>query len=364
MTGVLNDPADTCPIHPAGVDAVESEGTTTATECPHDATGAKNTVEYAPLGPDSLTWQIWGTWTGMFQGLWAGSMQNMHPKLGAGVWDHSDFFGERWQRLMRSLYPISGVVFDSVAGAQTGLEVRDYHREIKGTMPDGSRYHALDPDVFYWAHATFWYGNVRLCERFGPWLTEDQGRQLFEESKAWYAQYGVSMRPVPDTYEDFLEYWDYMCRNVLRDHESVRVVLDISLLPPPPFLSFIPERFWHKYMAPTNQRFFTWLTTGFYDEPIRELMGLPWSEKDERRFRLLGRVVNLVMHRITPKRYLRHPRPRDAWDRVAGRVAKDAPLVETPTRNLPPESERDNPMHYCPVGAARRATYPGRVSER
>ena len=101
MTGVLNDPADTCPIHPAGVDAVESEGTTTATECPHDATGAKNTVEYAPLGPDSLTWQIWGTWTGMFQGLWAGSMQNMHPKLGAAVWDHSDFFGERWQRLMR-----------------------------------------------------------------------------------------------------------------------------------------------------------------------------------------------------------------------------------------------------------------------
>ncbi len=83
----------------------------------------------------------------MFQGLWAGSIQNMHPKLGAAVWDHSDFFGgERWQRLMRSLYPISGVVFDSVIpGAKTGLEVRDYHRTVKGTMEDGSRYHALDP---------------------------------------------------------------------------------------------------------------------------------------------------------------------------------------------------------------------------
>ncbi len=99
-------------------------------------------------------------------------------------------------------------MFDSVIpGARTGLEVRDYHRNVKGVMEDGSRYHALDPDVFYWAHATFWYGNVRLCERFGPFLTEDQKRQLFEESKAWYAQYGVSMRPVPETYEDFLEYW-------------------------------------------------------------------------------------------------------------------------------------------------------------
>jgi uncharacterized protein (DUF2236 family) len=167
MTEVMDAAPDTCPVRDAAAETLR---------------------EYAPLGPDSLTWQIWGTWTGMFQGLWAGSIQNMHPKLGAAVWDHSDFFGERWQRLMRSLYPISGVVFDSVVpGAQTGLEVRDYHRTVKGTMEDGSRYHALDPDVFYWAHATFWYGNVRLCERFGPFLTEDQKRQLFEESKVWYA---------------------------------------------------------------------------------------------------------------------------------------------------------------------------------
>ncbi|ROZ89355.1 oxygenase MpaB family protein [Gordonia sp. OPL2] len=335
---------------------------------PADSSTPEPTVrrpeDYAPLGPDSLTWQIWGTWTGMFQGLWAGSMQNMHPKLGAAVWEHSDFFGERWQRLMRSLYPISGVVFDPVPadGPTTGHEVRDYHRDIKGRMEDGSRYHALDPDVFYWAHATFWYGNVRLCERFGPWLSEDQKRQLFEESKAWYAMYGVSMRPVPDTYEDFLAYWDHMCRNELRDHPAVRTVLDIGQLPPPPFLRLIPDRLWFRYMAPTNQRFFTWLTTGFYDEPIREMLSLPWTEKDEWRFRLLGQTVNLVMHRLLPPRLRRHPRPRDAWDRVSGRTPADAPLVHTPARNLPPQAERDNPMHYCPVHAARRATYPGRVT--
>ena len=313
-------------------------------------------TEYAPLGPDSLTWQIWGTWTGMLQGLWAGSMQNMHPKLGAAVWDHSDFFGERWQRLMRSLYPISGVVFDGTSA--TGHEVRDYHRDIKGVTADGSRYHALDPDVFYWAHATFWYGNVRLCERMGPWLTEDQKRQLFEESKAWYAMYGVSMRPVPDTYEDFLEYWDHMVRNELRDHPAVRTVLDISELPPPPWMAWMPRGIWRDYASPPVARFFVWLTTGFYDEPVREMMNLPWTDRDERLFRLFGRGVNLVMHRLLPKRVLRHPRPRDAWDRVHGRVAVDAPFVETPARNLPPESERDNLMHYCPVHAARRATYP------
>ena len=318
--------------------------------------------EYPPLGPDSLTWQTWGTWAGMLQGLWAGSVQNMHPKLGAAVWDHSDFFGERWQRLMRSLYPISGVVFD--LGHETGHEVRDYHRTIKGTMENGQRYHALDPDVFYWAHATFWYGNVRICERFGPWLTEDQKRQLFEESKAWYAQYGISMRPVPDTYEEFLAYWDHMCRNVLQDHPAVRTVLDITELPPPPWMSWMPHWAWKRLGTPPAQRFFTWLTTGLYDEPIREMMGLSWTEKDEKRLVLFGKVVNVVINKITPYRYRRHPRVRDAWDRVNGRVPMDAPLVETPDRNLPTGAERDNPMHYCPVHAARVATYPGHVTDR
>lgn len=114
------------------------------------------------LGPESVTWNYFGDWRGMLMGLWQGSMQNLHPKLGAAVWEYSDFFGERWQRVFRSLYPIMGVVFDQTPA--TGAEVRDYHRTIKGTLPDGSRYHALDPDVFYWAHATFWYGNIR-CAR-------------------------------------------------------------------------------------------------------------------------------------------------------------------------------------------------------
>ncbi|MGH7291258.1 MAG: oxygenase MpaB family protein, partial [Myxococcota bacterium] len=43
-----------------------------------------------------------------------------------------------------------------------------------------------------------------------------------------------------------------------------------------------------------------------------------------------------------------HPRARAGWDRAAGRLPVDAPLPETPARNLPPLDERDNPMHYCP----------------
>lgn len=319
----------------------------------HEAVTAAEPREI--LGPDSVTWRYFGGWRGMLMGLWSGSMQNMHPKLAAGVWDHSDFFGERWERLSRSLYPISGVVFDG--DPATGKQVRDYHLTIKGTMADGQRYHALDPDVFYWAHATFWYGNVRCAEVFGPPITEADKRALFEESRVWYSMYGVSMRPCPDTYEEFLEYWDHMCRRVLRDHDAVRTVLDITQLPPPPWMkAWMPLWLWRRQVK-VVQRLFLWLTAGLYDEPIREMMGMSWSATDERRFRRFGRAVDLA-HRLVPARYRLHPRPRDAFDRVSGRVPADAPLLETPRRNLPIGAELDNPIHYCPVHAARRAQLP------
>ena len=43
-------------------------------------------------------------------------------------------------------------------------------------------------------------------------------RQLFDEHVEWYRMYGMSMRPVPETWEDFQVYWDHMCRNVLEDN--------------------------------------------------------------------------------------------------------------------------------------------------
>jgi uncharacterized protein (DUF2236 family) len=329
----------------------------------HDAVDAVETADADPdarqlpsLGPESATFRLFGDWRGLLMGLWSGSMQNMHPKLAAGVWEHSDFFGERWERLNRSIYPIGGVVFDPDP-VKTGREVRDYHLTIKGRMDDGGRYHALDPDVFYWAHATFWYGNIRCAEAFGPPITEAQKRQLFEESRTWYSRYGVSMRPVPDTYEDFLAYWDHMCRYVLRDHAAVRTVLDITKLPPPPWMpSWTPRWLW-QMQAAQGQKMFMWITTGLYDAPIREMMGLSWSERDEKLFRLFGKAVNAVM-KLVPPRYRRHPRARDADDRLTGRVAADAPVLESPARTLPSGAERDNPIHYCPVHASRRANLP------
>ena len=314
-----------------------------------------------PLGPGSLTWKLFGDWRGLLQGPWAGSMQNMHPQLGAAVTEHSIFFTERIPRLFRSLYPIGGVVFDGDRAPETAAEVRDYHIPIKGVDEQGRRYSALNPDVFYWAHATFFMGTIRTAEHFGGGLTEADKRQLFDEHITWYAMYGMSMRPVPASWAEFEVYWDRMCRDVLENTDAAREVLDLSTMPKPPTAQWIPDWLWSSYLRVTGP-FAVWVTVGLYDVPVRELMGYQWSARDERLHFLFGRVVNLAF-KCLPWRRRMHPRARAGWDRAQGRIAADAPLPQTPARHLPPRPEWGRGIHY--VGAVRaEATSPVQADRR
>ena len=189
-------------------------------------------------------------------------------------------------------------------------------------------------------------GTILTAERFGDGLTDAQKRQLFDEHITWYRMYGMSMRPVPKTWEEFQAYWDHMCRNVLENNWAAREVLDLSTMPKHPSLQWIPDWLWRLQLKVFGP-FAVWLTVGLYDPAVRELMGYTWSARDERLHWLFGRLVNLSF-KVLPKRRRYHPRARAGWDRATGRIPADAPLVHTPARNLPPLDARDNGMHYCP----------------
>jgi uncharacterized protein (DUF2236 family) len=210
----------------------------TATTSPRRATGGPA----HPLGPDSLTWKYFGDLrTGML-GVWIGAIQNMYPELGAGVEDHSILLREPLQRVARSVFPIMGVVYDGDRAAETGAQIRGYHETIKGVDAAGRRYHALNPETFYWAHATFFMLILKTAEYFCGGLTEAEKRQLFDEHVQWYRMYGMSMRPVPRTWEDFCEYWERTCRNEL---EINRAPLDIfAIRIPKPWFVLMPTPVW------------------------------------------------------------------------------------------------------------------------
>ena len=196
---------------------------------PSSASSTSAQAVGAPVGPGSLLWETAGDPRSLIPGTGAGIMQLMLPGLGAGVTDHSNFFDDPYDRIFRSIPFIWGSIFaaDDEEGAARGRQIRDFHPDIKGTDHRGERYHALDPDVYWWAHATFTWEFFRARELYFPRpLNRAQRDQLYAETVTWYRRYGVSERPVPPTYEAFQARFDHICRHDLELTPAVQWVLD------------------------------------------------------------------------------------------------------------------------------------------
>lgn len=168
----------------------------------------------APLGPGSLTWRHLGDSRGVLLALRAGVLQAMHPASSAALIGHSDVFENPLWRLVRSAGPILSVIYRDDP-EDTATWVRDRHARISGRDHAGRRYHALEPEAFYWAHATFFEAQVATQALFGTPLRPREKEQLYAESITWYARYRLSMRPVPRDYTAFELYWRSTLENVL-----------------------------------------------------------------------------------------------------------------------------------------------------
>lgn len=234
-----------------------------------------------PLGPQSLVWRYFGDNRMFLIGPRPAVLQNMLAELGQGVLDHSVFFSDTAARVKRSLPPI----FMTVYGADDdnpGRQVRDFHTGIMGAMPDGARYHALDPDTYFWAHATFVEQVLYFADTFVNRLTRAEKEQIYAESKTWYRRYGVSDRPMPATYAEFEEYWDRMLDEIVVAHPTAKYGVGYVTkgFPCPKGVSPVLWRL----ISPVFNPVAAFLTTGGLPPRARVLLGLPWSDRQERRY--------------------------------------------------------------------------------
>lgn len=297
-----------------------------------------------PLGPDSLTWKYFGDLRTGLMGMWIGAIQNMYPELGAGVEEHSILLREPLQRVARSVYPIMGVVYDGNRASATGTQIKNFHHTIKGVDANGHRYHALNPETFYWAHATFFMLVIKVADYFCGGLTEAEKRQLFDEHVQWYRMYGMSMRPVPDSWEEFVEYWERKGREELEINQATLDIFTMRI--PKPKFVLMPTPIWDQLFEPymAIQR---WIAAGLFEPAVREKAGMRWTAGDEALLRLFGKAVQLAFLAV-PDEIRLHPRALAGYRRAEGRIPDEAPLVEAPGFMAPPPDRRGLPMHYFP----------------
>ncbi|WP_375489312.1 oxygenase MpaB family protein [uncultured Mycobacterium sp.] len=244
-------------------------------------------VDALPLGPESVVWRYFGDNRMFLIGPRPAVLQNMLAELGQGVLDHSVFFADTAARVKRSLPPIFMTVYGS-DDEHPGQQVRDFHHEIKGAMPEGKRYHALDPETYFWAHATFVEQVLCFANTFVKPLSRAEKEQIYLESKTWYRRYGVSERSVPADYAEFERYWNHMLEHVLVAHPTAKYGVGYVTkgFPCP---KAVPSWLW-RMLAIVFNPVAAFLTTGGLPPRARELLGLPWSERQERRYQRFAAI--------------------------------------------------------------------------
>lgn len=267
---------------------------------PAPATTAESEIDTAnlpELGPDSILWQRFGDWRSMFVALSAGVLQIAQRDISRSLVQQSNVFDNEVARLVRSAFPIIRTVYE---GPEVGAMIRDFHKDIKGTHPDGTRYHSLNPEVYYWAHATFTAMPYYLAGNFMPELSRAEREQLFQESRTWYSYYGVAEpENAPKTYAEYVKYMDAMY-DKLGPSETIdrsRIMNGLTLDPPDPS---VPRWAW-KPVAPFASKLLLWVSIGLLPAKVRDNLGLEWTRSDQRKLNIFARATRRVFSMLPRK---------------------------------------------------------------
>lgn len=158
------------------------------------------------LDADSLLWRYLGDRRFVMSMCRAVSLQMLHPAIASATHEFSlvrqrVFVHKRRTApcIIRSAYEPD---FDEVR------LIRYSHDQFRSRTPDGASYHALNPAIFFFEHATYVDALFTCVDVFFGGLDTDGREQLYRETCEWYRRYGISDRLMPATAGEFYEYFD------------------------------------------------------------------------------------------------------------------------------------------------------------
>jgi len=204
-------------------------------------------------------------------------MQVAHPKVAAGVDEHSDFRSHPIRRLRRTIRMTMAIVFgDRSTALGAARAVNQVHANVRG-----ADYRALDPDLLLWVHATLADTALVTYETFVQRLETREREAFYQEFKLLGELLGIAHDRFPDTYADFELY----LAQTMSAEGPVRVdararELAAQIMRPP--LRLLPA----PAMLPLNV-----VTTGLLPTVLRQQYRLPWGARQQRAYRLAVAVL-------------------------------------------------------------------------
>ncbi len=137
--------------------------------------------------PQAVTWRINGE---IIMALGWGRailMQISHPKVAAGVGQHSHFYSSpaaKAQRFFNTLNRMLTLTYDTPREAwQAAHAIDTIHDRVNGQDESHARYSARDPELLKWVHATFADSMFKTYEMFvGPLSRAEKDEYLHHAS--------------------------------------------------------------------------------------------------------------------------------------------------------------------------------------
>ena len=153
------------------------------------------------FGPGSLAWRVDGEVLVLAGGTCALLMQLAHPAVAAGVDQHSDFRVDPFARLRRTLTSSYAVAFGTASEAEAAIRrVNAIHATVRGTIAEsGAAYHATDPALLLWVHATLIDTALRVYDRYVTPLTAEEQQAYHAEARQIAIAMGIPESSVPVT---------------------------------------------------------------------------------------------------------------------------------------------------------------------
>ncbi|WP_186382357.1 oxygenase MpaB family protein [Amycolatopsis rhizosphaerae] len=232
-------------------------------------------------------------------------LQVMHPMVGAAVGAHSVFRTDPWGRAERTSKSMLRYLYGGPAAAAEGRRLRELHAPIRGVDEHGRAYHALDGAAYAWVNCSAFERYVTACRLFGPPLDRARENELYQDIRRIGLILRVPTREMPATAGEFWAYFDDMVAHRLERNATTDELLEaIRHPPPPPASARWSDRAWRgpgRLLGGAAG----FLTTGTLPPEIREILGLRWTNSDQRRLGRWAAVIRATFTLLPPRlRYL------------------------------------------------------------
>ena len=145
------------------------------------------------FGPHSILWRVNRESVVALAGTCAVLMQFAHPKVAAGVRDHSRYQVDAAGRLKRTMDLTLAIVFGPRPAAMQAVRaINSRHRTVRGPG-----YSATDPELLLWVHATLVYSAIRGYRALVGSLTDAEADQYYQDTKEIGVLLGIPREMYP-----------------------------------------------------------------------------------------------------------------------------------------------------------------------